>query len=79
MLLNGRAQLNQEVNDDEDDDTFLDDDTFIEEAMGVEAEEAHWDNSLINDKMNALQKLSYFSEADKNLKYSTRPGGSELS
>ncbi|KAK9426900.1 hypothetical protein V1505DRAFT_407119 [Lipomyces doorenjongii] len=57
------AQMDLDV-DDEDDNTLWDEDSVIEEGM---------------DKMNALAKLSYFSEADKKLKYSTRPGGSERS
>ncbi|KAK9427443.1 hypothetical protein V1505DRAFT_380105, partial [Lipomyces doorenjongii] len=47
--------------------------------MRVEAEEVHWNNGITFEKMNALAKLSYFSEADKNLKYWTGPGGSERS
>ncbi|KAJ8103708.1 hypothetical protein POJ06DRAFT_217233 [Lipomyces tetrasporus] len=47
--------------------------------MRVEAEEVHWNDSVISEKMDALERLSYFSEADKKLKYSTRPGGSERS
>ncbi|KAK9482897.1 hypothetical protein V1527DRAFT_474827 [Lipomyces starkeyi] len=65
--------------DDEDDNTFLDEDSVVEEDMRIEAEEVHWDNRMISEKTDALSKLSYFSEADKKLKYSTRPGGSERS
>ncbi|KAK9387381.1 hypothetical protein V1515DRAFT_586511 [Lipomyces mesembrius] len=75
MLLNGRAQLNQEVNDDEDDDTFLDDDTFNARGSG----RSTLGQCMISDIMNALQKLYYFSEADKYLKSPTRPGRSERS
>ncbi|KAK9491746.1 hypothetical protein V1508DRAFT_398592 [Lipomyces doorenjongii] len=72
------AQMDLDV-DDEDDNTFWDEDSVIEEDMRAEAEEVHWDNMIISDKMNALAKSSYFSEADKKLKSSTRPGGSERS
>ncbi|KAK9334563.1 hypothetical protein LIPSTDRAFT_73114 [Lipomyces starkeyi NRRL Y-11557] len=72
------AQMDLDV-DDEDDDTFWDEDSVIEEDMRVEAEEVHWDNRMIFEKTNALAKLSYFSEADKKLKYSTRTGGLERS
>ncbi|KAK9482638.1 hypothetical protein V1527DRAFT_475777 [Lipomyces starkeyi] len=51
--------------DDEDDNTFWDEDSVIEEDMRVEAKEIHWDKRMISEKMNALEKLSYFLEADK--------------
>ncbi|KAK9386941.1 hypothetical protein V1515DRAFT_580638 [Lipomyces mesembrius] len=65
--------------EDEDDNTFWDEGLVVEEGMRVEAEEVHWDNRMISEKMDALSKLSYFWEADKKLKYLTRPGGSERS
>ncbi|KAK9238954.1 hypothetical protein V1525DRAFT_455294 [Lipomyces kononenkoae] len=48
---------------------------LIEEEMYVE--EVFWDNGDIAEKLQTL-RTSYDSEADKNLKYTTRPGGSEL-
>ncbi|KAK9234072.1 hypothetical protein V1525DRAFT_391817 [Lipomyces kononenkoae] len=72
------AQMDQDV-DEEGDNTFWDENSVVEEDMRVGAEETQWDNRMISEKMDALSKLSYFSEADKKLKYSTRPGGSERS
>ncbi|ODQ69437.1 hypothetical protein LIPSTDRAFT_107683 [Lipomyces starkeyi NRRL Y-11557] len=46
--------------DDEDDDTFWNEDSVIEEDMRVEAEQVHWDNRIISEKMNALAKLSLY-------------------
>ncbi|KAK9239597.1 hypothetical protein V1525DRAFT_417537 [Lipomyces kononenkoae] len=56
-------------------DAYFFDNNFIEEEMYVE--EVWWDDGDIAEKLNALNKTSFYSEADKNLKYSTRPGGSE--
>ncbi|KAJ8096911.1 hypothetical protein POJ06DRAFT_46412 [Lipomyces tetrasporus] len=39
-------------------------------------EEVHWDNGEIAEKLKTL-RISYYSKADKNLKYTTRPGDSE--
>ncbi|KAK9350792.1 hypothetical protein V1523DRAFT_58688 [Lipomyces doorenjongii] len=55
-------------------DTHLIGSNFIEEEMYVE--EVHWDNGEIAEKLKTL-RISYYSEADKNLKYTTRPGDSE--
>ncbi|KAK9481922.1 hypothetical protein V1527DRAFT_62343 [Lipomyces starkeyi] len=59
----------------EDGDAYWIDDKFIEEEMYVE--EVRWDNGDIAEKLKTLSKTSYYSEADKNLKNTTRPGGSE--
>ncbi|KAK9330757.1 hypothetical protein V1520DRAFT_354605 [Lipomyces starkeyi] len=58
----------------EDGDEHLIDNKFIEEEMYVE--EVRRDNGEIA-KLKTLSKISYYSEGDKNLKYTTRPGDSE--
>ncbi|KAK9239167.1 hypothetical protein V1525DRAFT_54445 [Lipomyces kononenkoae] len=69
------AQMDQVV-DKEGDITFWDENAVVEEDMRLDAEEIQWDNRMISEKMDALSKLSYYSEADKKLKYSACPGGS---
>ncbi|KAK9384184.1 hypothetical protein V1515DRAFT_612484 [Lipomyces mesembrius] len=60
----------------EDGDEHLIDNNFIEEDE-MYVEEVRWDNGEIAEKLKTLSKISYYSEADKNLKYTTRPGDSE--
>ncbi|KAK9233716.1 hypothetical protein V1525DRAFT_422921 [Lipomyces kononenkoae] len=71
MPLDATATTDEAVLNEESDAHLIEQ---IEEEMYVE--EVLWDNGEIAEKLKTL-RTSYYSEADKYLKYRTRPGDSE--